>query len=100
MFKQFFLQLANDIITTVIIPKPKKGNYSKAKCYWLIALLECPSKLISKLIANMFQSDMSIFDITHPLQFGGHKHHSMLDAGILLQSSLPKHAMQVFTPLG
>ena len=65
-FRSFFLQLANDIVTvgtwpsafkqstTVIIPKPCKDDYSKAKSYRPIALLECPGKLISKLIATGF----------------------------------------------
>ena len=82
-FRAFFLQLANDIVksgvwpdifkmsTTVIIPKPKKDDYTKAKSYHPIALLECPGKLISKLITNCLQSDISIFEIAHPLQFGG-----------------------------
>ena len=82
-FRQFFLDLANDIVqasnwpatfkqsTTVIIPKPNKTDYTKAKSYRPITLLECPGKLISKLIANQLQSDMAIFNIAHPLQFGG-----------------------------
>ena len=90
-FKIFFLQLANDISnigiwleafkqsTMVIIPKLKKDDYSKAKSYRPIVLLECPGKLISKLIAARLQSDISIYSIAHPLQFGGLKHHSTLD---------------------
>ena len=98
----FFLQLANDIVvsgqwpeafkqsTTVIIPKPKKEDYSKAKSYRPIALLECPGKLISKLIANRLQSDISIYDIAHPLQFGGRKHHATLDAGLYITEFITK----------
>ena len=85
--------MANDIVAsgiwpdafkqsmTVIIPKPKKEDYSKAKSYRPIALLECPGKLISKMIAARLQSDITLFSIAHPLQFGGLKHHSALDAG-------------------
>ena len=102
MFKAFFLKLANDIIqvgiwpdtfkqsTTVIIPKPKKDDYSKAKSYRPIALLEWPGKLISKLIAARLQSNISIYDIAHPLQFGGRKHHSTLDAGLFITEYITK----------
>ena len=102
-----FLQLANDIITTgiwpaafkqsttVIIPKPNKSDYSKAKSYQPIMLLECPGKLISKLIVNRLQSDMVIFNIAHPPQFGGCKHHSTLDAGLFLPVAQPQYHLQV-----
>ena len=101
-FRAFFLHLANNIVslgvwpdifkisTMVIIPKPKKEDYSKAKSYRPIALLECPGKLISKLIANRLQSDITIFDIPHPLQFGGRKHHSTLDAGLFIMEYITK----------
>ena len=101
-FKSFFLTLANDIILsgiwpdafkasmTVIIPKPKKDDYSKPKSYRPIALLECPCKLVSKMIANRLQSDISIFNIAHPLQFGGRRHHSTLDAGMYITDYITK----------
>ena len=101
-FQQFFLHLANDIVSsgtwpnvfkasiTVIIPKLNKDDYSKPKSYHPIALLECPGKLVSKLIANRLQSDISIFDIAHPLQFGGCKHHSMLDTGLFITEFIIK----------
>ena len=101
-FRSFFLKLSNDIIqtgvwpdvfkisTTAIIPKLKKEDYSKAKSYCPIMLLECPGKLISKLIANRLQSDMGIYDIMHPLQFGGCRHHSTLDVGMFLTEYITK----------
>ena len=101
-FQAFHAQVGNDIIesgiwpntfkqsTTVIIPKPKKDDYSKAKSYHPIALLECPGKLISKLIATRLQSDISIYDIAHPLQFGGRKHHSTTDAGLFITEYITK----------
>ena len=101
-FHQFFLDLANDIVqmgiwpdafkqsTTVIIPKPNKKDYTNIKSYRPIALLECPGKLISKLIANQLQSDMVIFNIVHLLQFGGRRHHSTLDAGLYLTDYITK----------
>lgn len=65
-FRRFFLMLANDIMESgtwpaafkqsamVIIPKPNKVDYSKAKSYRPIVLLECPGKLVSKLIWKAF----------------------------------------------
>ena len=81
-----FLQLANDIITTsvwpdtfkdsimVIIPKPHKDDYTQAKNFHPIALLECAGKLVSKLIAAWLQSDVVHFNLVHLLQFGGLKY--------------------------
>ena len=101
-FKAFFLQMANDIIecgiwpdafkqsVMVIIPKPKKDDYSKAKSYRPIALLECPGKLISKMIAARLQSDMVLYNIAHLLQFGGLKHHLTLDAGLYITNYINK----------
>ena len=101
-FRDFFLRLANDIMrlgtwpdvfklsTMVIIPKPKKDDYLKAKSYRPIALLKCPGKHISKLIANRLQLDIGIYDIAHLLQFGGHRHHSTLDAGLFLTEYITK----------
>ena len=101
-FRAFFLQLANDIVsqsvwprqfknsTTVVIPKPRKDDYSKPKSYRPIALLECPGKLISKMISARIQSDMIIYDIAHPLQFGGRRNHSTLDAGLYLTEYINK----------
>ena len=74
----------------MIIPKPNKADYSKAKSYWPIALLECPGKLISKLIANRLQSDAVVYNIAHPLQFGGLRHHSTMDAGMYITEYITK----------
>ena len=101
-FRTFFLQLTNNLIhvgawpdvfkdsITVIIPKPNKDDYSKAKSYRPIALLECPGKLISKLIANRLQSDAVVYNIAHPLQFGSLCHHLMLDAGLYITEYITK----------
>ena len=101
-FRTFFLQLANDLIqcgvwpdvfkdsVTVIIPKPNKEDYSKAKSYQPIALLECPCKLISKIIANRLQSDAIVYNIAHLLQFGGLCHHSTIDAGLYVTEYITK----------
>ena len=101
-FQEQFLQLPNDIIqtgvwplafkqsVTVIIPKPHKDNYMQVKNFRLIALLECSGKLVSKLIATQLQSDAVHFNLVHPLQFGGLKYCSTVDAGFFLTEYITK----------
>ena len=54
------------------------------------ALLECPSKLVSKMIAVHLQLDTIIANLMHPLQFGSLKHWSMVDAGFYLTEYITK----------
>ena len=101
-FKQGFLWLANGCLfdsiwpaafkasTTVVIPKPRKDSYTSAKNYRPIALLETPGKLISKMIAKHLQSDTVLFNIAHPLQFGGLAHKSTTDLGLFLMETIIK----------
>ena len=44
----------------VILPKPNKPDYSQAKAYRPVSLLECFGKVLEKIVANHFTSD-SIF---------------------------------------
>ena len=74
----------------VIIPKPGKDSYTSAKNYTPIALLEMPGKLISKMIAKRLQSDTVLFDIVHPLQFGGLAHKITTDSGMFLTETIVK----------
>lgn len=69
---------------TVVIPKPNKPDYSKAKAYRPIVLLNCIGKLLEKLIARRLQFDAQQYGILHPCQFGGAVQHSTVDAGIHL----------------
>ena len=101
-FNDAFLSLANSCLIeahwpsafkvshTVVIPKPGKDSYTTAKNYRPIALLETPSKLISKMIAKCLQSDAVIYDIAHPLQFGGLAHKSTTDSGFFLTETIKK----------
>ncbi|ETW83191.1 hypothetical protein HETIRDRAFT_55155, partial [Heterobasidion irregulare TC 32-1] len=57
-------QFKNSII--VIIPKPKKDNYSKLKAYRPIVLLSCLGKLMEKVIINHLQCKGKKFGILHP----------------------------------
>lgn len=67
---------------TVVIPKPNKSDYSKAKAYRPIVLLNCMGKLLEKLIARRMQFDGQKYGILHPCQFGGTIQHSTHDAGV------------------
>src|SRR6266850_6001257 len=71
--------------TVVIIPKPNKPDYSAAKAYHPISLLECCGKLLEKVVANRLSSDVNHFDLLGPGQFGSHTHHSAPDAATALQ---------------
>lgn len=69
---------------TVIIPKPNKTDYSRAKAYRPIALLNCLGKLLEKMIARRLQFDGQKHGILHPGQYGGTFQHSTQDAGVQL----------------
>lgn len=69
---------------TVVIPKPNKPDYTKAKAYRPIVLLNCLGKLLEKVIARRMQFDTQKFNIVHPCQFGGTIQHGTQDAGVQL----------------
>ena len=69
---------------TVIIPKPKKPDYSVLKAYRPIVLLSCMGKLCEKMIAKRMQYDCVRYRLLHPSQCGGISFHSTDDAGLLL----------------
>lgn len=69
---------------TVVIPKPKKPDYSRASAYCPIVLLNCLGKLMEKVLAKRMQFETQKFNITHPCQYGGTMQHSTVDAGIQL----------------
>lgn len=69
---------------TVVIPKPNKPDYTKAKAYRPIVLLNCLGKLLEKVIARRLQFEAQKFGILHPCQFGGAMQHSTVDAGMQL----------------
>lgn len=69
---------------TVVIPKPNKTDYTKAKAYRPIVLLNCIGKLLEKIIARRMQFDGQQAGVLHPCQYGGTSQHSTVDAGIQL----------------
>jgi retron-type reverse transcriptase len=69
----------------VVIPKPHKPDYSVAKAYRPISLLECTGKLLEKIVANRLGADERNFNLIGPSQFGSRKYHSAPDAATLLR---------------
>jgi hypothetical protein len=69
----------------VVIPKPHKPDYSLAKAYRPISLLECTGKLLEKVVANCLGADERLHNLIGPSQFGSRKYHSAPDAATLLR---------------
>jgi hypothetical protein len=67
-----------------IIPKPKHTDYTLAKNFRPISLLECLGKLLEKIIAKMIYRDMTKHVLVPTNQFGGRNTSSTLDAGLAL----------------
>lgn len=70
--------------TVCVIPKPKRADYSLAKNFRPISLLECLGKLLEKLVAKLIYSDMTKHSLVPTTQFGGRNSSSTLDAGLTL----------------
>jgi hypothetical protein len=68
----------------VVIPKPNKPDYSLAKAYRPISLLECTGKLLEKIVANRLGADERNHNLIGHMQFGLRKYHSAPDATTLL----------------
>lgn len=67
---------------SVIIPKPKKPDYSSIKAYQPIALISCLDKLGSKILTNCLQFKATTNSIFYPCQFGSTIKHLTEDAGV------------------
>ena len=67
-----------------IIPKPNKQDYSAAKAYRPVSLLECFGKVLEKVVTNHFTLDSNLHDILPRAQFGSRPYHSAMDACTLL----------------
>jgi hypothetical protein len=69
----------------VILPKPNKLDYSTAKVYRPVLLLECFGKVLEKIIANRFTSDSNLHSILLQSQFGSQPYHLATDVCTLLR---------------
>jgi hypothetical protein len=67
-----------------VIPKPNRADYTLAKNFRPISLLECLGKLLEKLVAKLIYRDMSNHALVPTTQFGGRNASSTLDAGLTL----------------
>ena len=79
---------------SIIIPKPKKDDYSVPKAYWPIALLNTLGKLLTKIVANHLQFDSIANNLLRAGQFGGIQKHATDDVGVLLMDFISSHRDQ------
>ena len=68
----------------VILPKPQRPDYSLPKAYRPISLLECCGKLLEKILAKRIASDINLYSLLPPNQFGSRDYHSAVDAAMCL----------------
>ena len=64
----------------VIIPKPCKGDYSTAKAYRCISLLNCLGKMVEKVVAGLISEHCEANNGFHPGQYGCRAKRSAVDA--------------------
>ena len=67
-----------------VILKPKRADYSLAKNFRPISLLECLGKLLEKVMAKIIYGDMTKHSLVPTTQFGGRNASSTLDARLTL----------------
>ena len=65
-----------------VVPKPKKPNYTLAKAYRPIALLECLSKLLEKIVTRRLNYYVNKYNLFPNTQFAGRTKTSVEDAGL------------------
>jgi Reverse transcriptase (RNA-dependent DNA polymerase)/Endonuclease-reverse transcriptase len=70
--------------TVCVIPKAGRADYTLAKNFRPISLLECLGKLLEKLVAKLIYRDMTKYSLVPTTQFGGRNSSSTLDAGLTL----------------
>jgi hypothetical protein len=70
--------------TVCVIPKPGRTDYTLAKNFRPISLLECLGKLLEKVVAKLIYSDMAKYVLVLTSQFGGRNCSSTTDAGLTL----------------
>ena len=64
----------------VTIPKPGKDDYSQAKAYRVISLLNCLGKVVEKTVAYLLSNQCERTGALHPGQYGSRPQRSAVDA--------------------
>jgi len=83
-----------------IIPEPGWADYTLAKNFRPILLLECLGKLLEKVVARLIYRDMDKHSLIPTTQFGGQNASSTLDAGLtLLHDIQSAHQAGLYTGL-
>ena len=67
-----------------VIPKPNQADYTLAKNYRPVSLLECLGKLLEKTVAKFIYRDLTKHLLVPTTQSGGRNTLSTLDAGLTL----------------
>jgi Reverse transcriptase (RNA-dependent DNA polymerase) len=68
----------------VVIPKLNKTDYSLPKSYWPVALLECLSKLLEKVMAKHILHEIGEHGLVPTSQFGACPHSLTIHTGLAL----------------
>src|SRR6267154_1009540 len=67
-----------------VVPKLNRADYTLAKNFRPIALLECLGKLLEKIVAKIIYREITKHALIPTMQFGGRNASSTLDAGLTL----------------
>jgi len=70
--------------TVVVLNKPNCPDYSLAKVYRPISLLECAGKLLKKIVAKQLNHDILMHNLLPITQFRSCPHHTTTDAVVVL----------------
>jgi hypothetical protein len=66
-----------------VLMKPARPDYTKAKAYHSISLMECSGKVLERVVANRLYADIENFDLLPQTQFAA-RHHSAVDGACML----------------
>ena len=82
------------------VPKPHRADYSLAKNFRPVSLLECMGKLVEKLMAKLLYSEIIRHNLLPTNQYEGRMASSTLDAGLMLTHDIQvAHAAGLHTGL-
>ena len=64
------------------MPKPGKDDYSVAKAYWVVSLLNCLGKMVEKVAAMLVSAHCEARSAFHPVQYGCQTQRSDVDPNV------------------